>query len=101
MGALSVVVRDEFRQHRSKVLLVHDDEMVQAVSAECSDDLYVERCCCRSRSAVARVRQSDHDWVQEPVREPGRRTHSLRARTVAWALSPHRQVRAVVGQSTL
>ena len=60
-----------------------------------------EMCCSRSDSVVARVRQSDVDWVQEPVVEPGRRTHSLRARTVAWAVSPHLQVRAVVGQSNV
>jgi hypothetical protein len=33
MGALWVVVRDEFRQHRSKVLLIQDDEMVQALAS--------------------------------------------------------------------
>ena len=56
-----------------------------------------EMCCNRSDSEVAGVRQSAWDWVQEPAVEPGRRTHSLRARTVAWAVSPHLQVRVMLG----
>jgi hypothetical protein len=55
-------------------------------------------CCNRSDLVVAGVRPSVKDWVIEPAVEPGRRTQSLRARTVARASSPHLQVRAVLGQ---
>ena len=60
-----------------------------------------EMCWNRSDSAMARVRQSDRDWVQEPVVEPGRRTQSLGARTVAGAASPHLQVRVTLGQARM
>ena len=37
MGAFAVVVRDEFCQHRSKLLLVQHDHVVQTFAAECPD----------------------------------------------------------------
>ena len=60
-----------------------------------------EMCCNRSDSEVAGVWQSDVDWVQEPAVEPGRHTQSLRARTVAWASSPHLQVRVMLGKARM
>jgi hypothetical protein len=38
MGALSVVVRDAFRQHRSKMLLVHNTKMDAEDAADGVDD---------------------------------------------------------------
>jgi hypothetical protein len=37
MRTLMVVVLDEFCQHRSKMLLVHDDDVVKTLSAQSPD----------------------------------------------------------------
>ena len=43
MGPFSVVVPDEFRQHRSKMLLIQDNQVIQALSAERPNDAFHDR----------------------------------------------------------
>src|SRR5919108_2442790 len=49
MRPLQVVVRDELAEDRPKMLLVEDDEMVQAFAAQGADEPFADRVGTRAR----------------------------------------------------
>ena len=73
MRTIPVVVAHEFGEHRTQVLLVQHDDVVEALSPKCPDDAFSNRVRMRrpnGRDFRQRARRIGVDAIATPVASP-------------------------------